>query len=439
MQHKMGIWSTTSLVVGNIVGTGILMLPSSLAALGNIGLLSWVVSTLGAMCLALVFSRLARRLPKAGGPFTYTQYAFGDFSGFQIAWGYWIANWVSNAAVIVAFVSYLSNLFPALRTHSGLALGVGMLALWSLTFANLFGAKIFKRIQIFVTLTKVLPLIVIGVLGTGFININHLWPLHTTGDFTPIGAISHGISLTLFSFLGLETATIPKQSIQNPEKVVPIATLLGTAISAVIYIWLNVVAIGVLGSDKLSQSTAPFADVGAALFGSDFGLIIAAFGAFACYATLNGWILLQGQVPMAAAKEYLLPRFLTHCNKHDVPVYGLIISSVLVSLLLAANYSLDFVSQFTFIVNCTMFAMLMPYIYSSVADLTLIIEGRKQVTRGYLFVSAAISAAGFGFGILAIIGIGMEVVYYGSIFMLFGLPFYVWARQNKKENLSASS
>lgn len=439
MQHKMGIWSTTSLVVGNIVGTGILMLPSSLAALGNIGLLSWIVSTLGAMCLALVFSRLARRLPKAGGPFTYTQYAFGDFSGFQIAWGYWIANWVSNAAVIVAFVSYLSNLFPLLRTQSGLSLGIGLVALWSLTLANLFGARIFKKIQIIVTITKVMPLIVIGILGSGFIHFDHLWPLETNGDFTPIGAVSHGISLTLFSFLGLETATIPKQSISNPEKVVPIATLLGTGIAAVIYIWLNIVAIGVLGSAKLSQSTAPFADVAAALFGNDFGFIIAAFGAFSCYATLNGWILLQGQVPMAAAKEYLLPHFLTRSNKHDVPVYGLLISSVLISVMLAANYTLDFVSQFTFIVNCTMFAMLMPYIYSSIADLTLIIEGRKQVSRGYLFLSAAISAGGFGFGVLAIIGIGAEVVYYGSILLLFGLPFYVWARQNKKEYLSSSS
>lgn len=439
MKNKMGVWSTTSLVVGNIVGTGILMLPSSLATLGNIGLLSWVVSTVGAMCLALVFARLARRIPKSGGPFTYTQYAFGDFSGFQIAWGYWVANWVSNAAVVVAFVSYLSNLFPVFKQVPIFSLGAGLAALWSLTLVNMFGAQMFKRVQNIITIIKIFPLILIGIFGVTAISLDHLWPLETVSGHTPMSAISHGVSLTLFAFLGLETATIPKQAIRNPEKTVPMATILGTLIAAIIYIWLNIVAVGVLGCEKLSHSTAPFADVAASLFGSDFGFVIAAFGAFACYATLNGWILLQGQVPMAAANEHLLPEFFSKCNRHEVPVYGLIISSILISLLLMANYGLDFVSQFTFIANCTMFAVLLPYIYSSVADLILVIEGRKLVSHMNLLRSVIISSGGFIFGIVAIVGIGQEVVFYGSIFLLFGLPFYVWARQNKKANISPSS
>lgn len=434
-QDKMGTCSTTALVVGNIVGTGILMLPSSLAVLGNIGLVSWLISTVGAMSLALVFSRLARRMPKTGGPFTYTQYAFGDFAGFQIAWGYWIANWVSNAAVVVAFVSYLSNIFGIVRENNFVSLGCALLALWSLTFVNLFGAKIFKRVQMIVTVIKIFPLLFIGIFAVKAISVEHLWPLQTNAPHQPLDAISHGISLTLFSFLGLETATIPCQSIRHPEKIIPRATLLGTAISAIIYIWLNIVAIGVLGTDSLAKSSAPFADVAAFIYGHNVGIIIAAFGAFACYATLNGWILLQGQVPMAAAEEFLLPRFFAQQNSHGVPARGLVLSSVLISVLLGINFSMDFVSQFTFIVNCTMFAMLMPYIYSSVADLVLVIEGRKHVSKTQLTRSLCASTGGFLFSIIAIIGVGKDVVYYGSLFLLLGLPFYVWARQNRKDNL----
>lgn len=428
----LGIWSTTSLVVGNIVGTGILMLPSSLAALGTAGILGWVGTTVGAMLLALVFARLSRRFPKTGGPFAYTQYAFGDFVGFQMAWMYWTANWVSNAAVAIAFVSYMSKIYPQLAQHPFMSFLLGLSSIWLLTLINLRGVKTFGRVQILITLLKLAPLAFIMVVGFPEVKSSNIFPLAPAPGKDILYVLTHGISLTLFSFMGLEAATIPAGEVKNPEKTISRATILGTLLAAVIYIWINIVALGVLGVDVLSKSQAPFAEIAGRLYGANMEMIVAGFGAFAAFATLNGWILLQGQIPMAAAQENLLPKIFGAKNNNDVPWFSLILSSALASILLSANYTMDFVSQFTFIVNLTTFTILLPYLYSSVADVILLIEARKGARKRELFRAALISAGAFIYALGAIYGNGKDIVFWGTLFTLGGVPFYVWARQTKK-------
>ncbi|USO01741.1 MAG: amino acid permease [Alphaproteobacteria bacterium] len=430
----LGIWATTALVVGNIVGTGILMLPSSLAALGTAGILGWFGTTIGALFLALVFARLSRRFPKTGGPFAYTQYAFGDFVGFQMAWMYWTANWVSNAAVAIAFVSYLSIIYPQVATQPLVSLMLGLGAIWILTVLNLRGTQTFGRVQIFITLLKLTPLGFIAIVGLPEIKSSNIFPLTPAPGKDFLYVISHGISLTLFSFMGLEAATIPAQDVKNPEKTISRATIFGTLLAAVIYIWINIVALGILGADALAQAQAPFAQIAEQLYGQNMGLIVAGFGAFAAFATLNGWILLQGQIPMAAAQENLLPQIFATKNGQGVPWFSLVLSSTLASILLSVNYTLDFVSQFTFIVNLTTFTVLLPYLYTSVADVILLIESRKNARKREIFRASLISAGAFLYALGAIYGNGRDIVFSGTLFTLMGVPFYVWARQTKKSS-----
>src|SRR5829696_9196952 len=121
LKRSMGLWMATALVVGNMIGSGVFLLPSSLAAYGGISIVAWLLTTAGAVLLALVFARLGRAYPRTGGPYAYSRKAFGDFVGFQTAWGYWIAAWAGNAAIAVAFVAYLTVFWDELATNNLLA------------------------------------------------------------------------------------------------------------------------------------------------------------------------------------------------------------------------------------------------------------------------------------------------------------------------------
>ncbi|MBL0941995.1 MAG: amino acid permease, partial [Alphaproteobacteria bacterium] len=147
-KRQLGLWRATSLVVGNMVGAGIFLLPASLGIYGGIGLLGWIFTAFGAICLALVFARLSHHFPRLGGPYAYSREAFGDFIGFQMAWSYWVANWVSNAAVAIAFVSYLSIFFPSLVTKPNHALLLAISTVWLLTFINIRGARSAGTVQL---------------------------------------------------------------------------------------------------------------------------------------------------------------------------------------------------------------------------------------------------------------------------------------------------
>src|SRR5688572_12737539 len=135
--QKIGLWSSTALVVGNMIGSGIFLLPATLAAYGGISLLGWIGSSIGAIALALVFSNLSKLFPNSpGGPYAYTRTGLGDFPAYMVAWGYWISIWTTNAAIAVTFVSYLTVFFPVLSSNSFLSILTGLSAVWFLTWIN---------------------------------------------------------------------------------------------------------------------------------------------------------------------------------------------------------------------------------------------------------------------------------------------------------------
>ncbi|MGW5413673.1 amino acid permease, partial [Actinomadura geliboluensis] len=217
----------TALVVGNMIGSGVFLLPSSLAEFGPISLVAWGFTAAGAILLALVFARLSRAYPRTGGPYAYARRAFGDFVGFQTAWGYWIAVWAGNAAIAVAFVGYLAHFWPSLGQDKVAAAAVGVATIWLLTAVNAYGVREGGAVQVVTTVVKLVPLLMIAVGGLLFIEPGNFGEFNAGGG-SAFGAVTAAAALTLWSFIGLESATVPAEDVQEPEKTIPRATVAGT-------------------------------------------------------------------------------------------------------------------------------------------------------------------------------------------------------------------
>jgi len=244
---KLGLWTSTSLVLGNMIGAGVFMMPSTLASFGGISIIGWIASSIGAFLLAKVFAHLSKMMPGSdGGPYAYSKSAMGDFAGFLVAWGYLISVWCTNAAITVSFISALSTFIPALATNSLMAVFTGLATIWILTWINTLGVFTSGKLQLITTILKVVPILLVGIVGLFFIQWDNFLPFNASGINT-VSAITATTTLTFFAFLGIECATIPSGSVENPEKTIARATLLGTFIATAVYILSTV---SIMGNDS---------------------------------------------------------------------------------------------------------------------------------------------------------------------------------------------
>lgn len=433
-QRSLGLATTTSIVIGNMVGSGIFLLPASLALYGVYSLWGWGFSTVGALILAWVFSSLSRRLTKAGGPYAYPREAFGDFAGFLIAWIYWLSILGTNAAVAVAFASYLTVFIPVLGTvplYGGLA---AIAALWALTALNIYGVHAAGRMQLITVILKLAPLLALVAFGVMYFDPKLLEVTHLSTSRA--SAVNASAALTMWAFLGLETATVPAEHVKNPEKTIPRATLLGTAIAAAFYIACSTVVMGMVPSGALAHSNAPFADAARIMWGHWGAWIIAATAMISCFGTLNGWLLMQGQFPKAVADDGLFPKFFTHRSARGAPALGMIISSVLATLLILMNYGHGLVGMFTLLIQLTTFFVLVPYMFCAMAEIVL---GRGSRALRASILNVVLACAGFAFALWATAGIEQDQVYWGTLLLLVGIPIFVWQKRHGKRAAPADS
>jgi APA family basic amino acid/polyamine antiporter len=429
--QKIGLITATSLVIGNMIGAGIFLLPASLASFGSISLLGWLFTATGALILAKIFSNMSKILPNiSGGPYAYSKAGFGDFIGFLVAWGYWISIWVSNAALVTAIISALSVFFPVLETNSILAVSIGLGMIWLLTWINNKGINASGKFQVVTTILKLAPLVFIILLGLFYFDVNNFPSFNLTGGSSWV-ALSGAATLTLYAFLGVESASIPVESVENPEKIIPRATMLGAIIVTFVYILGTVVLFGILPIESLRNSPAPFADAGKIIGGEFAGYFVAAGAAIAAIGCLNGWILLSGQLPMATAKDNMFPKVFKRENKNGSPYLGLVIGSILTSVVLLMNYTKGLVDQFTFIANLVVFTALVPYLFVAAAYIIVLIEKKRHFNNA--FKTFTLGTLGATYSIWAIFGAGSETVFYGFLLLLAGIPFYVMMQWNKRE------
>jgi len=418
---EIGLWTTTSLVVGNMIASGLFMLPATLGIYGGISLIGWLISGAGAICLALVYSWLSKHQPLAtGGPYAYTREGMGHFAAFLVAWGYWISVWCTNAAIAVAFVSYLTAFIPALGHNPILSVSTGLSAIWFLTWINTKGIKEAGIVQVITTILKLAPLVVITIGGFFYLNVDHFIPFNVSSQ-SNLSAITSTTTLTLFAFLGLECATIPSGNVKNPEKTISQATIIGTLLTTFIYIAGTVAVMGLIPPATLHESQAPFADAAASIWGEEARYLVAGGAVISTFGALNGWILVQGQMPMAAARDHLFPRLFARENKNGTPAVGIIISSLLVSVLMSMNFSNSLADTYTFVILLSTLTVLVPYLFSIVSFVMM--DTKKY---GIRWGKMSVALLAFLYSMWAVIGSGQEIVYWGFILLMAGLPFYAW-------------
>ncbi|QGX40381.1 amino acid permease [Permianibacter aggregans] len=422
---KIGLWTCTALVIGNMVGSGIFLLPASLAPYGSYSLVGWLITATGALLLARVFSRLAKRMPKAGGPYAYTRIGFGDFPGFLMAWGYWISCWCTNAAIAVAFVSYLSLIFPVLSSSPIIGAALALSTLWGLTFVNILGVRKAGNVQVVTTILKLLPLLALIAFGIWHFQPEYLQTPEMDGTFslTPVSAT---VALTLWAFLGLECATIPADNVREPEKTIPRATWIGTVITAIIYVAATTIVMGIVPNNELAASGAPFAEAARRVWGESAGVLMALGAAVSCFGALNGWILIQGQIPKAVADDGLFPRVFARLSKQGTPVFGLIISSSLATLLVLSNYHRGLVDLFTFTILLATLSSVVPYIFCTITEFMQ--SFREGVSSGRQKLDIVLTLLAFLYAFWAVAGTGQETVFWGFLLLLAGVPIYAIRR-----------
>jgi len=381
----------------------------------------------GAVCLGLTFARLARLAPVTGGPYAYTRLAYGDFAGFLIAWGYWISICASLPAIAVAFTGYLTKMIPAFHGSRPIGIALTLGAIWFVTLVNLRGVKESGLFTAIATFTKLIPFGGICVLGLFYVQWDRLSAFNPSGQ-TLLAASAALAPLTMFAYLGLESATVPAGETRDAERTVPLATMIGIGIAALVYVLGTVVVMGVVPRDSLVKSGAPFSDAAGLMWGGWAATVVSIAVVISSLGSLNGWTLLMGQVPMAAARDGLFPAVFGRLSSRGVPATGIVVSTILTTLLVVAEStgSPGLVAFYQLVVNLSTMVAVIPYAFCALAGglvAARVFSGRAVPRISWVEVVA------FLFSIFTVYGCGPRPVMFGLLLLLLGIPVFVWQRQ----------
>jgi arginine:agmatine antiporter len=408
-----------------MVGSGFYLSPAAMAPYGNLAILAWVVMGAGAICLGLTFAKLARLAPATGGPYAYTRIAYGDFAGFLIAWGYWISIWASLPVIAIAFAGAVIDLFPGLHTRAmAVALTIG--AIWAIVLVNLRGVKAAGVFAEVTTYSKLVPFVAIAVIGMLYIDPSNFVPFDR--EKTPLVTAAAALApVAMFAFLGLESATVPAGSVNEPRKTIPRATVLGIAIAALLYVFGTIAVMGVVPNAELVSSTAPFSDAARIMWGSWGATVVSLAVMLSSIGALNGWTLLMGQVPMAAAQDGLFPQVFGRLSSRGVPATGIVLSAVLATVLVLIQSAAapGFAAFYNLVVGLSTMAAVIPYAFCAVATGLVAAQSNSSLAPRLTLVELI----AFVFAVFTLYGCGAEPVLYGLLLLVLGIPVYVWQRR----------
>lgn len=437
-KNKIGLIPATLMVAGNMMGSGVFMLPANLAAIGSVAIFGWIITIIGAIALALVFSKLTQIYPAAGGPYAYSKKAFGNYMGYQTNLVYWLANVVGNVGLAVAGLGYLTTFFPILKDPIVMAMAQ-IAVIWFFTYANILGPNVVARIQSMTTTLALLPIIGMAIFGWFWFSKDTYmggWNVTGKSDFSAIGMT---LNFTLWAFIGVESASVSTAVVKNPTRNVPIATVSGVIIAAVCYVLSSSAIMGIIPSKELISSSAPFSEAVSMALGSTAGKIVAACAAIGCLGSLGGWTLLVGQTAKAAADDGLFGRMFSCTNKKGVPATGLAVVACIMTVQVLATMSPTASEQFGKIASIAVILTLLPYIYSAVAIKMI---GREKMTanQGIFYTGVGLVAAFYA--IAAMVGSDPAQTRWALMFVISTIIFYELAdnrqleMQNRNKNIT---
>lgn len=423
--RRIGFWKCWSISVGVMIGSGVFMLPAVLAPYGSISFLGWLFTSLGAIFIALTLGRLASRTDESGGFYIYVKDAFGPLSGFLMAWSYWLSIIFAVAAIGIAFAGYAGAIIPFFSDNNIAQAALAVLLIAILTGVNLKGIAEAASLQLIMTLTKIVPLLIIIALAVFAGDIANIPPLNPQALPVP-QALATTALLTMWAFLGIEAGVVPAGEVIDAKRTVPRAVITATLMVAALYIASTAAVMMLVPADTLAQSESPFSDA-AAMLGPIGGPMIAIGALISTAGSMNGNILLGGQMMAAPARDGYAPKALARTNRGHAPTFALIISSGLAALLLLFNYSGGLVKTFTVLISISTLATLTPYAMSALAEL------RHSIANARAW--ALIALVAFVYVIIAIAGAEDNTLFRGAILILVGIPvFYASMVTQRKEN-----
>ncbi len=432
--RKLGFVMCVALVVGNMIGTGIFQLPRDLAPLGWNSVYGWLATIVGTLCVVIVLLRLGRGRADSCAPYSYPAAAFGPGTGFVVAWSYWISCWVTFAVLAVAVVQNLAFVWPGLGTP-GVAMPAALAILWLFTLINCLGVREAGKVQVITAALKMLPLAGVVLVA--------LWLL-LRGDAAPVAyasvqietaSINGAATLALFAMLSFESAMCVGDRAEDPERNVPRSTIAGTLLAGLIYLLCASAVTLLLPREALAGASSPFA-----LFFSSFvspaaGGIVAIFVAIAALGALNGIILVSAEMPLAVAREGLLPAWVARFNSREIPYRMHLISSGLATLLVIANYSQSLAKLFTFMVLVTTSVSLIFYLAGALAALWLRARGKLDGSAGFMLVALVAVA----YCLWAFYGAGIEAGLWGLAMTAVAIPIYLLMRLVNRSSPAAAA
>lgn len=405
---RLGGAMSAAMVIGTMIGSGIYLLPTTLAPFGPNLVAAFAITIAGTMCLAIAFARLAGRIP--GGPFVYVRNAFGDTAAFVTMWSYIISQWTGVAAVAVAVAGAIGFVIPAVGSGIGLTI-VALGTIFILTLVNLSGARSAGWVQLVATLIKIIPLFAVVILvairfGTGQ-PLEPLAPVPIT-----LAGITAAAALMLFSLTGFESATVVANVTDDSTSTVPRATIFGTGFTGLIYLTATVAALFLLPSAIAANSSAPFADAISPILGPGAGALVAIIAAISAFGTCNALLLLSAEVGRSLAVANDLPPLFRRTNAAGAPTGSLLVGAGVAVLLVLASSSASFVQVYIFIALVSTVASLILYAVCAAAALKLKAMGGWAIIAVFAFVYA----------LAMFVGAGLEATLWGVGLALVGLP-----------------
>ena len=411
------------LVAGNMIGTGLFLLPVNLASVGGISVFGWIVATAGAAALGLVFAKLGELNPQEGGPYAYARDFLGPYAGFQTNYVYWFGNWIGNIAVAVATVGYLAELIPFIANPPASVLAAATV-IWILTVLNILGPRVVGTLETWTMSLALIPIVAIAFLGWFWFQSSTFLASWNVSGGSGGSAIIRAASISLWAFMGVESAAVSAGVIENPKRNIPLATIIGLGLSAIIYILSSTVIMGIIPNAELQRSHAPFAEAARMAIGTPGMVIIALCAILKSVGSLGGWMMLVGQSAKAAADDGMFPKAFARLNRHGVPGRGLVIVSILMTIVLFATMSPTIAGQFNTIINLAVILVVVPYIYASAAVVKVVYDHKVSLRTFQLFKWVALVAVLYCLG--TVWGGDAPTVVHAMVALLASVPLYLF-------------
>jgi putrescine:ornithine antiporter len=419
---KMTLIQLTFIVAVNMMGSGIIMLPTNMAKVGAISLLSWIVTAVGSMAIAYGFAQAGLFNQREGGMSAYAEDAYGKSGYFQVFYLYFLSLAIGNVAIAISAVGYLAAFIPWLSS-TPVATCTGVIALlWLTTVANFGGPKITGRIGAITVWGVILPVGLLSIAGW-------LWfsPSTFAAAWNPKGmsfgqGMGSSIALTLWAFLGMESAAQNSAAVENPKRNVPLACMLGTLGAAFIYVLSTAVIQGIVPNEELARSTGPFGLAYSHMFNPVVGSIVMGLAVIACLGSLLGWQFTIAQTAKSAADERMFPAVFSRINSLGAPVTGMIVMGVVQSALALSTISPSLSEQFGVLVNLAVVTNVVPYIIS-LSALPVMMQAAGIVNPKYRRTILVLLIA-LAYSVYALFASGKDAVFGGLL--AWGIGLVIW-------------